>query len=128
MIEQIGKRQKNERGSDIAKGIRLLKYKLQRKNFSCSTRAIKRAMRVYPKLCNHDYKKLGINVFYFHKEWSGEIIKTAMEMIEDQGDITLSKDFYVSRMGQLWWVHTENYKGQGEDAGKLHAEISKYLP
>lgn len=130
-VEFIGSQQPG-RGSYWAKGKRYIKEKTH-----CSGRAIKRACVVKNKVINNDYQEYGIDVYYFHKDYSAEIVCTILNYLvlhnsdPDIPSVFYNLNFHVlldrtysHRISQVKWVSIQNYKGQGEEARKIYHDLS----
>lgn len=129
-VEYIGSKQPGF-GSSLAKGKRYIKSKL-----SCSGIAIKRAYSVNFKVINHDYKQLGTEVYYYHKDYCAEIVELILNyIVKNIEDPTLPQVFrevdfrqlllkvYSHRISQLNWVRNKDYKGQRECAEQLYKKF-----
>lgn len=126
-IEYIGTQQTGF-GSPYAKGKRYLKEKC-----NCSSRSIKRAIKVYPKIIGHDFEeKGGFDVFYYHKEHCANIVSETIKFILKEPDNAIALIFglipekneylnyvFAYRLSQLRTVVNEDYKGQGIDAARI---------
>lgn len=124
-VEYIGGLQAGK-GSDIGKGVRYLKNRIP----NCSVRAIKRAIKTYPKIYKHQFDKYGLDVYYYHVDNCAEIVKEVIEFIyfhsnDDEkkrifGIVPKREEYlnllYESRISQLRWVRREDYMDQGEQA------------
>ena len=124
-VEYIGGLQTGK-GSDIGKGARYLKSKIP----NCSVRAIKRAIKTYPRIYKHEFDKYGLEVYYYHVDYCAEIVKEVMEFIychsnDDEkkrifGIMPNREEYlnllYEARLSQLRWVRREDYMNQGRQA------------
>lgn len=131
-VEFIGSQQKG-RGNDVSKGRRYLKNKLK-----CSGNAIRRAMRIEERTYRHDYKIYGLDVYYYHKDYSDLIIEEIINFVrqnasdskkEEIFEIIPTDDQYLSliywhQLDCLEWVADFDYKHQGKDARILHNRFS----
>lgn len=131
-VKIIGSKQSGT-GSNSSKGVRLIK-----KNISnCSTRAIKRTIKMYKKVSNHDYELYGLNVYFFHEDLCAEIVKFILDYTnncfseEDYVEVfgfvpdknTQLKLMYENRLSQLRWVKNTNYKEQSQQAEKIENDF-----
>ena len=131
-VEYIGGLQVGK-GSELKKGIRYLKNKIP----DCSGRAIKRAIRTYPKVYKHEFDKYGLDVYYYHIDKCAEIVKEIMEFMccysnNDEkkrifGAVPKKEEYlnllYEARLSQLRWARRENYMGQGEQAAVIEQKF-----
>ena len=130
-VEFIGSRQDGI-GSDYAKGKRYLKRKIP----NCSSRAIRRTVKICEKVYNHDYEKYGLDVYYFHKELCARIVEEILDYMIRQDtqtkinifgrDINKSETINIMcdhRIDQLEWVANTDYKEQGEAAGNISYDL-----
>lgn len=83
-VEYIGSQQKG-RGNDVSKGRRYLKNKLK-----CSGNAIRRAMRTEERTYNHDYQTYGLDVYYYHKDYSDLILGEIIQFIRQNASDSVS--------------------------------------
>jgi hypothetical protein len=115
-------------GSNWSKGKRYI-----RKCVNCSGTAIKRACVVKCKVIHHDYNELGLEVYYFHKDYSARIVKAILDyLVLHIDDPELPQSFshadfkallnmtYSHRISQLRWVCVQNYQGQGNAAEQIY--------
>lgn len=131
-IEYIGKRESGI-GSDIAKGKRYLKRELH-----CSGKSIKRMYKRCTKTQNHDFERYGLEVFYYNKYVTAEILHKVIDYLRKYCEISdreklfgcvpkkddeYLKLIYSRRLSQLIWVSTSDYNGQGTDAEELYRRI-----
>ncbi|MGI6064151.1 hypothetical protein [Blautia sp.] len=130
-VEFIGSKQPGH-GSNWAKGKRYIKEKLM-----CSGTAIKRACVVKNKIIHHDFEEYGVEVYYYHKDFSAQIVKVILEyIVMNINDPELPQglnnaDFhallertYSHRISQVKWVSIQDYKGQGEIAEHVYNELN----
>lgn len=122
-------------GSSWGKGKRYIKSKLH-----CSGRAIKRACVVKNKVLDHDYEQYGTDVYYYHKDYSADIVRLVLDyLVAHINDALLPQVFsksdfkqllsivYSHRISQLEWVSTCNYRDQGEDATQLYQKFKELM-
>lgn len=131
-VEYIGGLQ-GGKGSELGKGIRYLKSRIP----DCSGRAIKRAIRTYPRIYKHEFDKYGLDVYYYHIDRCAEIVKEIIEFIyqhsnDDEkkrifGGVPKEEEYlnllYEARLSQLRWVRRENYIDQGEQAAVIEQKF-----
>lgn len=124
-VEYIGNIQTGK-GSNLGKGIRYLRSKIP----NCSGRAIKRAIKVYPKIYKHDFERYGLDVYCYHIDKCADIVKEIIEFIlrhsNDEDKIELfghipSKSEYIdliygARLSQLRWAIRLDYMDQYDQA------------
>lgn len=127
-VEFIGSQQKG-RGNSISKGRRYLKKKL-----GCSGNAIRRAMRTEERIYKHDYTQFGLDVYYYHKDYSDKIIREIIQFVLQNASDNIKKKIfdtiptdeqylpliYWHQLDCLEWVADSDYKRQGEEARILH--------
>lgn len=131
-IKYIGSQQPGG-GSDIAKGRRYLKHKL-----NCSNRAIKRtASKRYKVLNNSQFREYGIEVYFFHSEFCVQIVKETIKFIADYADDASKQRIfghlpngseyldltYAYRLSELNWVLNEDYQNQGKMARDIYRDF-----